>query len=104
MRKPDLYWKSNRDWREYDKDFYPVLTENAPKEAWESYLRYLIQKRRKPRRWWNIRKPVAEPLELGWLGDADWWELGQDRIPHLKETAPKEAWESYLRYPEQTDR
>ena len=43
MRKLDLYWKSNRDWWEYDKDFYPVLTENAPKEAWESYLRYLEQ-------------------------------------------------------------
>ena len=43
MRKLDLYWKSNRDWWEYDKDFYPVLTENAPKEVWESYLRYLEQ-------------------------------------------------------------
>ena len=43
MRKLDLYWKSNRDWWEYDKDFYPVLTENAPLDAWESYLRYLEQ-------------------------------------------------------------
>ena len=43
MRKLDLYWKSNRDWWGYDKDFYPMLRKDAPREAWESYSRYLVQ-------------------------------------------------------------
>lgn len=43
MRKLDLYWKSNRDWWEYDKDFFPVLKEGAPNDAVESYRRYLEQ-------------------------------------------------------------
>ena len=43
MRKLDLYWRSNRDWWEV-KDLAPTLRKDAPREAWESYGRYLVQK------------------------------------------------------------
>lgn len=40
MRKLDFYWKSNKDWWYYDKNFIPRLKESAPPEAHESYQRY----------------------------------------------------------------
>lgn len=43
MKKIDLFWKSNRDWWEYDKDYVPIMKESAPLEAKESYNRYLKQ-------------------------------------------------------------
>ena len=43
MRKLDLYWRSNRDWWEV-KNLVPTLRKDAPREAWESYSRYLVQK------------------------------------------------------------
>ena len=44
MRKYDLYWKSNPDWFDYDDNLFPVMTDNAPPEAIESYNNYLRQK------------------------------------------------------------
>lgn len=42
MKKLDLFWKTNRDWWEY-RNGVPVLKDNAPAEAKESYERYLKQ-------------------------------------------------------------
>lgn len=42
MRKIDLFWQSNADWWEFSNGV-PVLKENAPQEAQESYARYLEQ-------------------------------------------------------------
>lgn len=42
MRKYDYYWQSNPDWYYY-KDGQPVLRDNAPTEAKESYERFLEQ-------------------------------------------------------------
>lgn len=42
MKKLDLYWKSNRDWWEY-QDHIPTIKETAPPEAKASYERYLEQ-------------------------------------------------------------
>ena len=42
MRKIDLYWKTNPDWW-YVKNLEFHLREDAPKEAKESYERYLKQ-------------------------------------------------------------
>ena len=44
MRKYDMYWSSNPDWFEYDDDLFPVLTDNAPEDAKESFKNYLAQK------------------------------------------------------------
>lgn len=44
MKKVDLFWKSNKEWWEY-RNGTPVLKENAPPEARESYERYLKQTR-----------------------------------------------------------
>lgn len=46
MLKLDLYWKTNRAWYHYSDDEeepVPILNENAPKEAKESYANYLKQ-------------------------------------------------------------
>ena len=37
----DLYWKSNDDWWEFDKNFDYVIKEDAPKEAKQSYENYV---------------------------------------------------------------
>ena len=42
MRKLDLYWMSNKEWREI-RSHTPVVKENAPTEARKSYERYLEQ-------------------------------------------------------------
>lgn len=44
MRKFDVYWKSNKEWYEYD-GLVPKLKEDAPKEAQESFEHYLQQKK-----------------------------------------------------------
>lgn len=40
MRKLDYYWMSNPDWWEFD-GLVPVVKKNAPKEAQDSYKRYV---------------------------------------------------------------
>ena len=42
MRKYENFWQSNPDWY-YFKNGLPVLSENAPEEAKESFKRYLEQ-------------------------------------------------------------
>ena len=42
MRKLDLYWKTNRDWWEF-KNHIPVVKDDAPLAAKESYQNYLKQ-------------------------------------------------------------
>lgn len=42
MTKLDTYWESNEDWYEY-KGFTPVLKDDAPEEAKESFRRYQLQ-------------------------------------------------------------
>ena len=44
MRKFDVYWKSNKEWYEYD-GLVPKLKEDVPKEAQESFEHYLQQKK-----------------------------------------------------------
>lgn len=45
MTKMDCYWMSNHDWW-YFKNGRRVLKDTAPKEAQESYKRYLEQMKR----------------------------------------------------------
>ena len=45
MTKMDYYWASNKDWYER-KDGVRVIKDTAPKEAKESYERYLKQMKR----------------------------------------------------------
>lgn len=42
MIKLDLYWKSKREWWEF-LNHIPVIKENAPKEAQDSYKNYIEQ-------------------------------------------------------------
>lgn len=42
MKKIDLFWQKDASWWEF-RDGVPVLKENAPPEAKESYERYLHQ-------------------------------------------------------------
>lgn len=46
----ELYWHSNRDWWHYD-GYAMVINEDAPKEAKESYKRYLKQIKSKERKY-----------------------------------------------------
>ena len=46
MRVMDLYWKKNKEWYYYDDNLMPRIKENAPKEAKESYKRYLEQNKK----------------------------------------------------------
>lgn len=46
MRTLDFYWKSNKEWYEI-KNCVHVIREDAPKEAKESYKRYLEQIKKK---------------------------------------------------------
>ena len=46
MRKLDFFWQSNKDWYYRKENEACVLQETAPKEAKESYARYLEQKER----------------------------------------------------------
>lgn len=42
MMKLERYWMSDRNWLEFTKDG-PVLKDDAPEEAKESYKKYLEQ-------------------------------------------------------------
>lgn len=42
MKKLDLYWKSNREWWEYE-NHVPKIKESAPTEAKESFQNYTKQ-------------------------------------------------------------
>ena len=42
MKKLDLFWKSNKAWWEF-RDGVPVLKDDAPQEAKDSYTNYLKQ-------------------------------------------------------------
>lgn len=44
--KLDNYWCSNKDWIEFTKDGV-ILKKDAPKEAQESYRKYLEQLKKK---------------------------------------------------------
>lgn len=46
VKKLDLYWRSNPEWWEL-KNHVPVIREDAPREAQESYKKYIEQKNRK---------------------------------------------------------
>lgn len=46
MRKMDFYWMSNKDWYHRNENLVPVLNDNAPPEAQESYKHYLEQCKR----------------------------------------------------------
>ena len=41
-----LYWFTNSEWYDYDENEKPYLTDKAPKEARESFKRYLEVKQR----------------------------------------------------------
>ena len=43
MRKLDFYWKTNKEWYYRKENGTCVLKDTAPKEAKESYERYLKQ-------------------------------------------------------------
>ncbi len=45
MRKLDYYWTTNTDWWERQENGVRVIKIDAPKEAQESYKRYLEQKK-----------------------------------------------------------
>jgi len=47
MKRLDLRWMDNEDWYTY-KDGNAVLKDTAPKEAKESYKRYLEQIKKNP--------------------------------------------------------
>jgi hypothetical protein len=42
----DIYWMSNKDWYHRNENLVPVLNDNAPPEAQESYKHYLEQCKR----------------------------------------------------------
>lgn len=44
MKRYDFYWKSNHDWYHFNDDLFPVMNDDAPDEAKESYRNYLRQK------------------------------------------------------------
>ena len=44
MRKFDYYWASNKEWYHRDEYDNPILHDDAPKEAKESFERYRKQK------------------------------------------------------------
>ena len=46
MRKLDLYWRSNKNWFHWTENGDAIINDDAPKEAQESYKRYLEQKKR----------------------------------------------------------
>jgi len=49
MRKLNLYWRTNEEWYHFDKNMNPVVNDDAPEEAKESYRQYLEEKKaRKP--------------------------------------------------------
>ncbi len=66
MRRLNLYWRSNRDWWEFDNHI-PVIKKDAPPEAQESYKLYLQQisgkKRPKKEKACEIpKRENAEPI------------------------------------------
>jgi hypothetical protein len=44
-----LYWFTNPEWYDYDKDEKPYLTEKAPEKAKESFKKYLELKENEQR-------------------------------------------------------
>ena len=46
MRKLELYWRSNPEWWHRQDNLVPVINDDAPPEAQESYKRYLEQERK----------------------------------------------------------
>lgn len=50
MRNFDLFWASNREWYEWTENGDRVLKETAPKEAKDSYARYLEQRKKASQR------------------------------------------------------
>lgn len=74
MVKLDLYWKSNRAWYHYNDALIPVLNEDAPPEAKESYQNYCKQKKaidRQTKRTLVIPKSEAG-VQLYEKEDPDW--------------------------------
>ena len=47
MTKLDHYWMTNEEWFEIKDDLTYIIKPDAPKEAQESYKRYIKQKRLK---------------------------------------------------------
>ncbi len=43
MRKLDYFWATNKDWWTRDENYEMIIKPDAPKEAQESYKRYLEQ-------------------------------------------------------------
>ncbi len=46
MRVFDYYWMSNPAWWHRKDNYVPVINEDAPEEAQESYRRYIEQKKK----------------------------------------------------------
>ena len=46
MTKYDMYWKSNKEWWEYNEWHRPVIKKSAPKYAQMSYRHYREQIKR----------------------------------------------------------
>ena len=45
MRKPSLKWRERNEWFHFDEHLNPVVNDDAPSEAKESYRHYLEQQR-----------------------------------------------------------
>ncbi len=43
MRVYDFYWPSNTSWYHYDETDYPVINDDAPEKAKQSYAHFLQQ-------------------------------------------------------------
>lgn len=46
MTRLDVYWQNNENWYHYE-GFTPVINDDAPEEAKESFKRYLEQVKEK---------------------------------------------------------
>ena len=44
MKNIDMYWASNPDWFDFNDALLPIMRENAPPEAKNSYLTYMKRK------------------------------------------------------------
>ena len=51
MTKYDMYWKSNKEWWEYNEWHRPVIKKSAPKYAQMSYRHYREQIKREIERY-----------------------------------------------------
>lgn len=66
MRKLEYYWMSNKEWYHLTENMHFVVNDDAPKEAKESYERYLKELR---------ERPLHGVLEVKYLGTLDTPEL-----------------------------